>query len=307
MKCKRCKAPAVVGLPSHNTAFCPECYLLFFSRQVERAIHSQKMFTHDDRLLVAISGGKDSLAVTWQLARLGYDVTGLHLDLGIGESSSKARETTETFCTTFDIPLRVVEFAREGLAIPDVKKKVRRPICSACGQLKRYFFNKIAIEGKFTTLITGHNLDDEVARLFSNTLAWDADYLQAQGPKLPEENGFARKVKPLYTLSEFETANLCFLAGIEYGYHPCPYSQGASFTSYKELFNQLEELQPGRKRSFYQKFLEHGKPHFQDSKDATREIHPCPSCGFPTSTPEGTPCGVCRIREYMEEETEDGV
>ena len=300
MKCKRCKQPAVVALPSHNTAFCKECYLIFFSRQMERAIHAQKMFSRNDRLLVAVSGGKDSLAVSWQLKKLGYDVTGLHLDLGIGESSLAARAISESFCNRFDIPLQIVEFTSEGLAIPAVRETVKRPICSVCGQLKRHYFNKMAVEGDFTVLVTGHNMDDEVARLFSNVMAWDETYLAGQGPVLPQENGFVRKVKPLYTLSEFETANLCFLAGIEYGYHPCPYSKKASFTIYKNLLNRLEEAQPGRKRSFYQKFLDHGRPHFQNSdSQSSSPLHPCPECGFPTSSPEGEPCGACRIRGYM--------
>jgi tRNA(Ile)-lysidine synthase TilS/MesJ len=299
MKCKRCKQPAVVALPSHNTAFCRECYLIFFARQMERAIHSQRMFSKKDRLLVAISGGKDSLAVSWQLKQLGYDITGLHLDLGIGESSRLAREISEGFCAQFDIPLEIVEFTAEGLAIPAVRERVKRPICSVCGQLKRHFFNKMAVQGGYTVLVTGHNMDDETARLFSNVMAWDATYLASQGPVLPGENGFVRKVKPLYTLSEFETANLCFLAGIEYGYHPCPFSKKASFTIYKNLLNQLEEIQPGRKRSFYQKFLEHGRPHFIPGAQSQSPLHPCPQCGFPTSAPEGEPCGACRIRGYM--------
>jgi tRNA(Ile)-lysidine synthase TilS/MesJ len=289
-----------VALPSHNTAFCRECYLIFFARQVERAIHAQRMFTKNDRLLVAISGGKDSLAVSWQLKQLGYDVTGLHLDLAIGDSSLKARDVSERFCAQFDIPLKIVEFASEGLAIPAVRERVKRPICSVCGQLKRYFFNKMALEGGYSVLVTGHNLDDETARLFSNVMAWDEAYLAGQGPALPGENGFVRKVKPLYTLSEFETANLCFLAGIEYGYHPCPFSKKASFTIYKNLLTQLEEIQPGRKRSFYQKFLEHGRPHFQYSEQDGSTLHPCPQCGFPTSSPAGEPCGACRIRGYMQ-------
>jgi uncharacterized protein (TIGR00269 family) len=289
----------VVALPSHNTAFCKECYLLFFARQVKRAIHTQKMFSHEDKLLVAISGGKDSLAISWQLKELGYDVTGLHLDLGIGESSRVARTISEQFCNQFHIPLEIVEFASQGLAIPAVRDRVKRPICSVCGQLKRHFFNKMAVEGGYTVLITGHNMDDEVARLFSNVMAWDAAYLSGQGPVLPGEHGFVRKVKPLYTLSEFETANLCFLAGITYGYHPCPYSKKASFTIYKNLLNQLEEIQPGRKRSFYQKFLEQGRPYFRNTEDKTTLLHPCPQCGFPTSSPHDEPCGACRIREYM--------
>ncbi len=261
------------------------------------------MFSHEDKLLVAISGGKDSLAVSWQLKELGYDVTGLHLDLGIGESSCMARTISQNFCDTFHIPLQVVEFAAEGLAIPAVKQTVKRPICSACGQLKRHYFNKMAMEGDYTVLVTGHNMDDEAARLFSNVMAWDATYLASQGPVLPKANGFIKKVKPLYTLSEFETANLCFLAGIEYGYHPCPYSNKASFTIYKNLLNQLEEAQPGRKRSFYQKFLDYGRPHFITSEPDSSPLHPCPQCGSPTSSQDGQPCGACRIREYMHPKT----
>ncbi len=299
MKCKRCKQTAVVSLPSHNTAFCKACYLIFFARQVERAIHSQKMFSHEDRLLVAISGGKDSLAVSWQLKELGYDITGLHLDLGIGESSLAARTISQRFCDTFHIPLQVVDFSTEGLAIPKVKQTIKRPVCSACGQIKRYYFNKIALEGRYNVLVTGHNLDDEAARLFSNVMAWDASYLASQGPVLPGEHGFVKKVKPLYTLSEFETANLCFLADLEYGYHPCPYSTKASFTIYKNLLHHLEEVQPGRKRSFYQKFLDQGRPHFLKNEVSSSPLHPCPACGSPTSSQDDEPCGVCRIRGYM--------
>ena len=83
MKCKICKATAVVALRSHNAAFCPDCYLKFFARQVEKGIEGQKLFTRDERILVALSGGKDSLALMLELSRQGYDVTGLH-NIGFG-------------------------------------------------------------------------------------------------------------------------------------------------------------------------------------------------------------------------------
>ena len=76
MKCKICKATAVVALRSHNAAFCPDCYLKFFARQVEKGIEGQKLFTRDERILVALSGGKDSLSLMLELSRQGYDVTG---------------------------------------------------------------------------------------------------------------------------------------------------------------------------------------------------------------------------------------
>ena len=297
MKCTRCKAHAVVALPSHNAAFCPECFLDFFSKQVAKGIHEHKLMTKEDRVLVALSGGKDSLALMLELGRQGYDVTALHIDLGIPESSPAARAVVERFCAKYDFPLIVREMAAEGLAIPEVKAKLRRPICSACGKIKRYYFNQTAREGGFTVLATGHNLDDEVARLTSNTLRWDRAYLSDQGPILEDSDGFSRKVKPFWRVTEYETANYAFLMGIENHYAPCPYSSGASFSTLKSVWLELEEKMPGRKMDFYQGFLERGRPAFQQGEAEDSEVlSPCARCGYPTSADV---CGVCRIREAV--------
>jgi len=299
MKCTRCKAPAVVALPSHNAAFCPECFLDFFSKQVDKGIREHGLMTKQDKVLVALSGGKDSLALMLELGRQGYDVTGLHVDLGIPESSPIARGVVERFCEKYEFPLIVRDMVKEGLPIPEVKAKLRRPICSACGKIKRYFFNQTAREGGFNVLATGHNLDDEVARLTSNTLRWDRAYLSDQGPMLEASDGFTKKVKPFWRVTEFETANYAFLMGIENHYAPCPYSTGASFSTLKSMWLELEDKMPGRKMDFYHGFLERGKPAFQQVEQEDSEIlSPCVRCGYPTSAEV---CGVCRIREAIAE------
>jgi len=300
MKCTSCKAEAIVALPSHHAGFCEPCFLAFFTRQVEKGIRRGKLFTFEDKILVALSGGKDSLALMLILQELGYDVTGLHIDLAIPNSSIKARQAVEAFCQKHGLKLIVKDMALEGLAIPEVKKRLRRPICSACGKIKRYFFNKAALDGGFTVLATGHNLDDEIARLFSNVLRWDVSYLSDQGPYLPPGGGFAAKVKPLYRLAEFETANYAFLKGIDWHWAPCPYSPGATFTYYKTLWASLEEEMPGRKLDFYLGFLKNGRAAFARQEELDGEaLAPCSSCGYPTS---GGVCGVCRIREALNEE-----
>ena len=126
MKCKICKAEAVVALRSHNAAFCPDCYKTFFSRQVARGIEGQKLFTRDERVLVALSGGKDSLALMLELSRQGYNVTGLHIDLAIPVSSAAARGVVERFCAKHGLTLMVKEMAAEGLPIPVVKERLNR-------------------------------------------------------------------------------------------------------------------------------------------------------------------------------------
>lgn len=115
MKCKICKAPAAVALKSHNAAFCPDCYKNFFARQVARGIESQKLFSRDERILVALSGGKDSLALMLELSRQGYNVTGLHIDLAIPSSSAAARGMVERFCARHGLRLLIRDMAAEGL------------------------------------------------------------------------------------------------------------------------------------------------------------------------------------------------
>lgn len=299
MKCKSCRAQAVVGLPRHHAGFCEEHFLVYFTRQVEKAIRRQKLFTFEERILVALSGGKDSLSLMLQLHELGYDVTGLHIDLGIHESSVKARSKVEAFCDRHGLRLMVREMAAEGLPIPLVKEHVKRPICSVCGKIKRHYFNKVALEEGFDALATGHNLDDEVARLFANTLRWDVAYLSDQGPLLPAEEGFVRRVKPLWRLDEFETANYAFLRGIAIHSDPCPFSQGATFTGHKQLVARLENTSPGQKFAFYDGFLKRGRPAFEVKEAAEGlAVAPCERCGSPTCA--GV-CNICRFKEQVAE------
>lgn len=305
MKCKVCGSQAAVALKSHNAAFCADCYRSFFSRQVQRGIESLGLIRPGERILVALSGGKDSLSLMLALAGLGYDVTGLFVDLGIPGSSDIARGVVERFCRKHGFDLIIRDTAAEGLAIPDVKKALRRPVCSACGSIKRHIFNQAAREGRFDALATGHNLDDEVSRLLSNLLRFDVSYLSGQGPLLPEENGFARKVRPLWRLSEFETANYAFLMDIEHHHAPCPYSAGASFSFLKGLMQRLERQMPGRKLDFYQAFLARGRPAFQECRTDLPEsrLLPCAGCGQPTSA-DGL-CSICRMRQTVAERIAD--
>lgn len=297
MKCRVCKQTAAVALPSHHTAFCPECFSAYFARQVERAVHNHGLFEPEEKILVAVSGGKDSMALIHQLAAQGYNVTALHLDLGIPNSSGPARAIVTAFCAERGFPLRVVDPEEMGLAIPEVKAAVKRPICSVCGKIKRHYMNKITYEEGYDVLATGHNLDDEVARLFANTLRWDRDFLGTQGPLMPAQGKFARKVKPLCRLSEFETAAYCFMQGLHHGTAACPYSHGASFTGHKKLWEDLEERSPGSKTAFYERFLTQGKTAFAPHAHQDRgPLQDCRVCGAPSNLET---CGVCRIREQL--------
>jgi uncharacterized protein (TIGR00269 family) len=145
-------------------------------------------------------------------------------------------------------------------------------------------------------LVTGHNLDDEAAVLFGNTLNWLGSYLVRQGPVLEANRpGLVRKTKPLCRLYEREMAAYALLRGIEYIYDECPFAKGAKSIYYKELLNKLEADRPGAKLQFYLSFLQaKGAGLFAPMPEAEAEkIHTCPSCGQPTSAPDR--CSFCRL------------
>jgi tRNA-5-methyluridine54 2-sulfurtransferase len=301
MNCTKCKTKAVIKIPRHHAAFCKACFTSFVHDQVTRAIKSEKMFGRGDRILVAVSGGKDSLALWDILLKLGYKADGFYVNLGIGGYSERSYSMVRTFADAV-APLgaalhtHTVE-QEEGAGIKELAHLVHRPTCSTCGTIKRYQFNRAAVEQDYDVMATGHNLDDEAARLLGNVLHWQEDYLQKQGPTLPASvEGFAKKVKPLYRLSERELAAYCVLNKIEYIVDECPMAQGARTLLYKEVLNRLETESPGTKQYFYWGFLEkqrlkQSSPDAMSEKDRTL-LRRCGTCGQPTTSEV---CSYCKL------------
>jgi len=295
MKCRRCKAPAVVEVRRHNAAFCRDCFLHHVRTQVERAIAHYDMLGPRDRVLVAVSGGKDSLALWDVLLELGYRADGLYLGLGIGEYSSRSGEIARSFARDRGVALIEVDLAGEyGFDVPTAGRKGSRSTCAVCGLSKRYVFNKTARDHGYDVIATGHNLDDEAATLLGNTLRWQTEYIARQFPVLPAEEGLARKVKPLYRLSELETAAYAFLRGIDYVVEECPLVTGNTQLRYKDAMNQLEATSPGTKAQFFLNYLERAAPLFASQDEA--ELRPCERCDQPTT---GRFCAFCRARAQI--------
>jgi uncharacterized protein (TIGR00269 family) len=294
-KCKRCRAPAVIEVRRHNAAFCQPCFEHHFTELVKRAIKSHDMLRRGDRVLVAVSGGKDSLALWDVLLHLEYRATGLYLGLGIGEYSGRSGEVTRRFAQERGAELIEVDLAGEyGFDIPTAGRKGSRSTCAVCGLSKRYVFNRVALERGFDVVATGHNLDDEAATLLGNTLRWDTEYIARQSPLLPAKDGMVRKVKPLYRLSELETAAFSFLRGIDYIVEECPLVAGNTQLRYKDAMNAIESRSPGTKAQFFMGYLDKAAHLFRAEDVAT--LSPCEECAQPTT---GRFCAFCRARAQI--------
>lgn len=294
MKCRVCRGPAIIDIRRHNANFCSEHFLRLCRDQVAKAIAEFEMLDPGDRVLLAVSGGKDSLALWDILSELGYAVDGLYIALGIGGYSADSGRHARSFATERGLKLLVDDLLIDrGFDIPNGSRSSRRTPCSACGLSKRHLFDEAARRGGYDVVATGHNLDDEAAVLMGNTLHWHTEYLARQAPVLHPHDGFPKKVKPLVRLAERETAAYCVIRGIDYMVDECPMASGNRHLSYKAALNDIETASPGAKHAFYFGFLQRAADRFTDpAVDSANSLRPCTECGAPCSSEV---CAFCRL------------
>jgi uncharacterized protein (TIGR00269 family) len=268
----------------------------FFRNQVREAIRRYKMFERDETILVAVSGGKDSLALWDVLIDEGYRTTGLYLDLGIFDYSVESRAKCEAFAAAHGVPLLVRRVAEEvGAPVPVIKQVTRRPPCSGCGLSKRYLMNRVALDEGMPVVATGHNLDDEAATLFGSVMHWRTEALPRQSPALPSTHAkLVRRVKPLFRLSERETAAYAFVRKIDYIVEECPFAVGATSIAHKEALNRMEDASPGAKHNFLFGFVDRARAAFEQVENVT--LNECVRCGQVTT---GTLCAFCKLADQV--------
>lgn len=302
--CVVCRAGAVIEEPRHRSAWCAEHFVEHVRGQVRRAIDTpgdgrRRMFHYGERLLLAVSGGKDSLALWDVLLDLGYAVDGLYIGLGIGGYSSRSLEVVRGFARARGAHLIVEDLAEDyGFSTPDAAGAPGRSTCGACGLSKRYVFNRVAVRDGYDVVLTGHNLDDEAATLLGNLVRWNDAMLARQRPTLPEgADNQVRKVKPLYRLSERESAAYCVVRGIDYVVEECPLVAGNTGQRLKAALDLLEAESPGTKAHLLLGFLERRDAWFAAGEDgddpASAVLSTCATCGMPTTAET---CAFCRER-----------
>lgn len=295
-KCTRCRMQATIRLPHHHAIFCSECFLLFFRNAVAKAM-KKLGYTPHTPLMVAVSGGKDSLAMWNVLHELGYETKGLHVDLGIEAGFSQASaEAVERFAAPRNLPWVTYSLKDAlGYTISEIRRKTRRKICSVCGILKRQMLNRFTIMEQYRTLAVGHNLDDEAGRLLGNMVRHRSQYFEKQYPCLPSDHPrIPSKLKPLYRLEAVEIRIYCAETGIVPLDAKCPLSRGATSHIFKEALEFLENRMPGTKRDFLFTYL---RKRRQPALDPG--IGSCTQCGQPSFAQT---CSVCHLLDQLRDD-----
>jgi tRNA-5-methyluridine54 2-sulfurtransferase len=295
MKCRTCGAQAHIRLPQYNTALCATDFVSFFEKRVVDTIRKYGLIGPQDRTLVAVSGGKDSLAL-WHLTnKLGYPSDGIHIHLGIDSYSEVSFQKTRAMADR--LQRRLYYFSLPDafrIGVKELSRVVKRPPCSLCGMIKRYVMNRACTEYGYSVLATGHNLDDEASALLGNLLHWKDEYLWKKGVSLEAEGShLAKKVKPFFLCSEKEAAAYALMSDIDYVYDECPYSVGAKTLLYKSLLNRVEDESPATKIAFLKGYLKRSKKEvLSRQENDTGEKTVCAACGYPSYSQH---CNFCLL------------
>lgn len=286
MRCTLCSARAVVLEP----ALCSAHFSSRFEKKVAKTITKYKMFTKRERIIVAASGGKDSLALLFILKRQGYNVSALAVDEGISGYRPLKLRALEAHCSKEGIGLDIVSFKEQyGITLDEAVKKTRTIPCTVCGILRRDILNKHAQE--YDVLATGHNMDDEAQAVLMNIFKNDLSILARTGPVsgiMPKDR-FIKRVKPFYLCSEKETMVYSYVNSLYTPFVECPYVVRSFRAEIRDSLNEYECRHKGTKESVLDSFLSFSS----QLKEATEQnLGLCRKCGAPCA---GEICNSCQI------------
>ncbi|MCS7119522.1 MAG: ATP-binding protein [Archaeoglobaceae archaeon] len=278
MKCRKCGKKALVNLKAYRISLCGDCFLEFYRRIVERSIKKYRIFKNDDKILVAVSGGKDSSAMASVLRELGHDFELLHIDLGIYDYSKDSRDKVKELSKLIEKSLHILELRDYGFTISEVKGKK----CSICGTAKRYIMNRFARENRFTVIATGHTAEDITAFYLKNIAGGQKEYSEKLLPRTePFDERVVARTRPIFEMSEKENMIYAILKNLPLKLEECPFAPNPDW---KEIVYEIERRKPGFVKNFVRGIAV--EQHRFEKKY-------CSICGE-VSTREI--CSFCRIR-----------
>jgi uncharacterized protein (TIGR00269 family) len=169
---------------------CKFHFTQYFENKVLKTIRKFNLIDKEEKLGVAVSGGKDSLTLLSILKKISIQnpkiqLTAIAIDEGIEGYRDKALITARKFCNENEIVLNVYSYKDEfGMSLDKILKFLNVKPCSICGTFRRYLLNKKSRELGLTKLATGHNLDDECQSILMNQFKNNIQATARLGPKV---------------------------------------------------------------------------------------------------------------------------
>lgn len=292
LHCNFCEKEAVINLKPFRLNLCSEHFSEHLTNRVKRTLLRYKLVKGGEKVLVAISGGKDSATLLHILHKLSnelsFEVYGFHLNIGVKDFSEKSEDAATTLFKTLGIRYKVVNIKEIfGLSIPEISKKIKKPVCSTCGLIKRYITNYVALYSNFDKVATGHNLDDIFSYIVKSFVVQDMEQLNRISVFVPTFDKLIARIKPLAEVSENETLAYATFNKLPVAQLSCPFKNKSGLElKIKHSFLDLNYKYYPVKLNLVRKYSRLNLSSRESS------LSRCKYCGIPTSSEV---CSFCKL------------
>lgn len=295
MKCDRCENQAAYTRKYSGEKLCSECFSNSILRKTAKTISKYNMIKHDELVAVAVSGGKDSLAllniINQMAATHNFRIKAITIDEGIPGYRNEALEIVQTFCAKLNVEHKVFSYKElfdltldEAL---DLRGNEKTSSCSICGTLRRRAIDHAAKDIGADVIATGHNLDDTLQTFVINMLSGDTTKIGWMDPDTSTNT--LRKIKPFCEIYESEIVFYAFTNDIPFQTEPCPHMNEGIRTEIREFLNSLEGKHSGIKNNLYQSIIKVSQI-VKNTNHKQKII--CVKCGNECT---GEICSVCNM------------
>jgi uncharacterized protein (TIGR00269 family) len=279
------------------------------------------MFHPREKVIVGLSGGKDSLVLLYNVMKLQQrypkspEIEAILIDEGIKGYREESTSIAKKMCDVWNIKLHIVDFKTYfGLELDRIIPKLKNlkiNACTICGTVRRRLLNMKSLELNGDKLAIGHNLDDQVETFLQNILRNDLNKIVINPPNgnpIDDRKKFVSRIKPLMSIPEEEIVRYCYYKEFPIQSNPCPYSIGFSILRKKvqDFVNHLELHSPEIKYNLQkanENFVSNYKPknlsnNFSDSKINKTQYQICPNCSNPMGLLRKI-CYYCELKEKI--------
>lgn len=286
--CKKCSANSIYA------NLCKKHLVEYVQDTVVETIKEFDLLSEKDKVMVAASGGKDSLTVLDIVSMIHKDVTALAIDEGIEDYRKSTLEDLKKFCDSRSIKLKIVSFKDEyGKTLNEIMQKGHVSACRVCGVFRRQLMNRFSKD--YDVIVTGHNMDDELQSIMMNLWKGNLQLAARAGPKtgVIESSRFVKRIKPLYFIPEKMVRIYTILQGFDVKFVECPYAHDSFRHKVGSILNKWESESPGVKENFIRSFLKL-LPGLKEKYKTDEPVIPCVNCGQPSAS------GICRACNYVD-------